>query len=492
MVCVTAAPLVSRADFWHERRYGMKPYIFFSVHEPLFHLVAADLAARGASGFSGFLWSTEQEKAIANRGVPYHDLIVFSRDLLPKYDEPPDLAWLARRERELGVSVQRMLEAERHLIKGRTFEQIMRVAEVGLRTIGDALDRIKPDALFSEDVSCFHSYAHRVLAHERGIKFWAIGTGRLPGRISVYSKSPQIPDDLDATLDELRKQGLTPEQRALGEAYIAKFRDRPARPTGMETRAARPKIELADARRLATAATRFFGDRGDPTAIPPWRAMTTRLTRMSRVAWAEVRGVFDDPVPGERYVLYPIHFQPEASTLVQAPMYLDQVNLVRDIAASLPIGVRLYVKEHVSNRGRRPLSFYEQLRALPSVRLLGPDTDVWPLIRNASAIAVITGTMGWEGLLFDKPVVTFGSVFFNLHPSVLRASDVPKDRWYELFARAVDGHVVDHDETIAMVVALHAHSRPGFIANPSSFREVLQPDNVRHIADALAEVLGLS
>jgi hypothetical protein len=213
---------------------------------------------------------------------------------------------------------------------------------------------------------------------------------------------------------------------------------------------------------------------------------------MVRVAAADAEHVFEKPVAGEKYVLYPIHFQPEASTLVQAPMYVDQLALLRDIAASLPVGHRLYVKEHVSNRGRRPIEFYDEIRAIPAARLLGPDEDTWALIRGAAAIAVITGTVGWEGLMFDKPVVTFGNVFFNLHPSVLRASAVPKDGWYKLFLQAITSHVPDPEATLAMIAALQAASYPGFVGNPSSFPEALVPENITRLADALACEIGLA
>jgi hypothetical protein len=467
----------------------MKAYIFFSVHEELFHRISEHLVERGVRELSGFVWGTYQENALLGRGVPYRDLVVFTRDLLPKYDDaPPDLAWLARRERELGISIQRMLEAERHLLAGRSFEQIMRLAEVGLREIAAALDRTKPDFLFSEDVSCFHSYAHFALARERGIKFWAITSGRLPRRIAVYSQAPQMSEQFLQAFDELRSKGLTPEDRELADDYLTKFRAQPARPTGMAARAKRPTIEIKDVRRLARVSSHYFGDPHDPTAVSPWRAAKQRVVRMSRVATARVRNLFEQPVAGERYVLYPIHFQPEASTLVQAPLYVDQLQLLRDIAASLPVGVRLYVKEHVSSRGRRPIDYYETLRAIPSVRLLGPDVATWPLIQGALAIAVITGTMGWEGLMFGRPVITFGEVFFNRHPSVLRGDQAPKDRWFELFTRAANGHAIDHDATRAMVIALHRASRPGFMGNPKTFPEALEPENVKQLADALAEV----
>lgn len=167
-------------------------------------------------------------------------------------------------------------------------------------------------------------------------------------------------------------------------------------------------------------------------------------------------------------------------------MYLDQVALLDDIAKSLPIGVRLYVKEHVSNRGRRELSFYEAIRKIKAVRLLGPDTNNWTLIRGAAAVTVITGTTGWEGLLFDKPVVTFGDVFFNLLPQVHRAGSVPKDEWFGVFDRAIHHHVPDPEAVLAMVSAIQQTSYPGLIHNPESYPHVLDGDNIDEITRALA------
>ncbi len=470
-----------------------KAYIFFSVHEQLFHRMAERLRERGVDSFSGFAWGKAQAADLENLGITYDPLVVFTRDLLPTYDDaPPDLAWLAKRERELGISIQRMLSAERHLLAGRTFEQIMRVAEVALREIAAALDRIRPDFLFSEDISCFHSYVHFVLARERGIPFWCIGGARLPYRIAVYSSGMQRWERLEAILGELRRRGLDPAERQAAEDYIADFRARPQRPSGMASRAAAPGLRRPDLAILRLAARRYWNDRNDPTATPPLRAVQQRLRRMARIRGADLFDVFEEPVEGENYVLYPIHFQPEASTLVQAPMYVDQVALLEDMARSLPIGYRLYVKEHLSNRGRRPLAFYQALRRIPSVRLLGPDVDTWSLTRNAGAIAVITGTMGWEGLLFGKPVITFGDVFYNAVPHVYRASQVPKDGWYELFAAALTSHVPDHEALLVYVAAMQLSSYPGFIGNPVSFPDVLLDENVQLLVDGLADAAGLA
>ncbi len=466
----------------------MKAYVFFSVHEELFHRVALGLRAHGVTSFSGFVWGQNQVKAIGNRGIDYDPLLVFTRDFLPQIDNtPPDLEWLERRETELGVSIQRMLASERHLLAGRTFDQIMRMAEVALREVAAAYDRIKPDFVFSEDVSCFHSYVHFVLARERGIPFWCIGHGRLPQRLAVYSSGMQHLDRVEALYPQLRARGLSEHERKEAEAYLTKFRTRPERPTGMDVRAQRPRIDLGEASRWKVAATRYMLDPKDPTATSPVGIVRNRVRRVVRDRMAELNRVFEKPVAGEKYVLYPIHYQPEASTLVQAPMYVDQLALLQDIVKVLPAGYRLYVKEHLTNKGRRPLEFYKAIKALPAARLLGPDEDTWSLIQNASVIAVITGTMGWEGMLFDKPVVTFGDVFFNMLPNVYRAGSEPKDRWYDLFKRATTDHKLDHDSLYALISALHQCSTPGWMGQATSFPHVLDDENIANITSALVQ-----
>jgi len=471
----------------------MKAYIFLSVHAELFHRVAERLRARGVSEFCGFAWGTQQVGTIANRGIDYDPMVVFTRDLLPLCDDgaPPDLDFLERRERELGVSLVRMLAAERHLLKGRSFTQLQRMAEVALRQIAAAFDQARPDFVFSEDVSCFHSYVHYVLAVERGIPFWRISSGRLPNRLNIYATGFQRLEGPEKVYQELLARELTDDERRQATEYVTRFRERPARLPGMAQMGQRPSIGLKDLPRVEKAVRHYLGDRKDPTAVPPLRVFRQRLERIVRIRIAETTGVFEAPVPGEKYVLYPLHFQPEASTLVQAPLYCDQVQLLEDIAHSLPIGHRLYVKEHVSSRGRRPLAFYEAIRKIKPVRLLSPDEDTWSLIQGAAAIAVITGTVGWEGLLYEKPVVTFGDVFFNALPHVYKASEVPKDRWYELFRQAIFDHHPDQRSVLAYVLAMHQGSCPGVIHNPTTFPHVLEAENVEHIAAGLAAAIGL-
>ncbi|MCC6217539.1 MAG: hypothetical protein IT376_21960 [Polyangiaceae bacterium] len=465
----------------------MRAFCFVSVHEKLFAPVAAELRARwGVAEFSGFAWGTWQQRFLAAGPVRFDPLVVFTRDVLPRAArDEPDLGFLEAREREYGISLARMVHAERHLLAGRSWRQVMRLAEVLIREFEAALQSARPDFVFTEDISCLSSYLCFAEARRQGIPFWCVGSARLPNRLSVYASGLQRWERTNARFAQFMAGGLDAEQRGAAERWVAEFRARPSRPTGMETRARVPGLETADAGRLWEFTARWAADRRDPTVTSPTTMVAHRATRLVRMRWAAATRLYEAPAHGERYVLYPIHFQPEASTLVQAPYYLDQAALIEDLAKSLPAGHRLWVKDHLSNRGRRPLAELRRIRDTFGVRLLGPDVDGWELVRGAAAVAVITGTMGWEGLLLGKPVVTFGDVFYNVVPTVFRAGALPKDDWGALLARAVRPEPADMTPVYALVSAIRETSFPGFMKNPNTFPAVLQPGNVRAIADAI-------
>ncbi len=473
----------------------MRFYLFFSVHERLFHPLMQEMRDRyGATEFSGFVWGEDQESFLRATDIHYEPLHVFSRDVLAGLDRapPPDLDALRARERQYGVPIHRMIWSERHLLEGRSYDEVLQLTEAIFRLVEHSFDEHRPDCIFSEDVSGLTSYIHYVVARDRRIPFWRISGARIPGQLSIYNAGLQDWNLTRNKFRELSERDLTPSEEKRAASFVTSFRERPVQPTGMKLRRKLPVANREDVLRWVSTTQRFYRDGGNPTLTSPTRMVAQRATRLGRSYAAGALDLFEEPVPGEPYVLFPIHFQPEASTLVQAPYYLDQVSLIEDISKSLPVGHRLYVKEHVSNRGRRPLSFYRAIQDIFGVRLLGPDVDSWSLIKDAAAIAVITGTMGWEGLLFGKPVVTFGEVFFNMYPDVYRAGLQPKERWADLFRQAIYHHEHDEEELLKLVSAIQQTSKPGFMANPGTFEHVLEPDNVRQMADALAWGLGLT
>jgi len=134
---------------------------------------------------------------------------------------------------------------------------------------------------------------------------------------------------------------------------------------------------------------------------------------------------FDQPVLGEKYWFYPFHLEPEAVVLYQAHgIYSNQVKLIENIAAQLPAGHYLYVKDHPHDIGYRAAEDYRRLNAVPNVRLLPANISGKQVIRDARGVVTIAGTAGFEAMLMGKPVVVFARTFYSSQPGVVYLSNV--------------------------------------------------------------------
>lgn len=125
-----------------------------------------------------------------------------------------------------------------------------------------------------------------------------------------------------------------------------------------------------------------------------------------------------------KYVYFPLHVQPEASTMALAPcVYDDQILCIEQIAKIIPQEYAILVKEHPSQTFYyRDKEFYARLRALPQVRLVRDDMDSHTLIRQSSLVATVTGTAGWEALKYGHPVIYFGYATYREMPGAFRFS----------------------------------------------------------------------
>ena len=119
--------------------------------------------------------------------------------------------------------------------------------------------------------------------------------------------------------------------------------------------------------------------------------------------------IFDDNLPEHSYFYYPLHVDPEASTMVMSPMHTDQISIIESIAKGLPDDAILVVKEHWPMLGKRPKGFYQTLSRMPRVKLLSPFLDSRDVIKGAEATIVITGTAALEALLLERKAVVIGS-----------------------------------------------------------------------------------
>ena len=125
------------------------------------------------------------------------------------------------------------------------------------------------------------------------------------------------------------------------------------------------------------------------------------------------------------YVYFPLHLQPELSTCPLAWDYVDQSLIVSLVSRCLPDNVKIYVKENPKqDRFYRSKVFYKKLMNTKNVVLISRKFDTYTLINHCSCVVTATGTAGWEAIFRRKPVLLFGTIFYQYAPGVYRIETV--------------------------------------------------------------------
>lgn len=111
----------------------------------------------------------------------------------------------------------------------------------------------------------------------------------------------------------------------------------------------------------------------------------------------------------KKLILFPLHTEEERATLIGAPYYTNQIEIIKNITKALPIGYQLIVKEHPSMRirGWRKISDYKEMMKLPNVVVLHPNTDIVDIIKKSKLVITINSTTGFEAAFYEKPSITF-------------------------------------------------------------------------------------
>ena len=269
-----------------------------------------------------------------------------------------------------------------------------------------ALERVFDDVRPEVVVPEVGSETMRTATHLIGLKrdatvlflFYTI----FPNPLRLYANTMHAPI---VPPDEVRE--LTPDERSEVERFIAEFTARatPIRPYR------RPRITHRTLRDFARhIAVRALRDR-DNEYLRPSRFVTNYVRERARALAA--RKLYSELDPDRKLVYFPLHVTDDYKIKRVIPHCVDQASLIEQVAAALPHGYDLVLKEHPMSVGRNRLGMLRRLTRLENVGLLDPQTNSHELIRRSEAIVVISSTVGLEALMYAKPVLTLGQPFYS-------------------------------------------------------------------------------
>ncbi len=124
-------------------------------------------------------------------------------------------------------------------------------------------------------------------------------------------------------------------------------------------------------------------------------------------------------IKNTKYIYFPLHMQPEATTIPLGFKWTDQVSAIEYLSQSFP-SYKILVKEH-PNQYRydfrkekvRSKLFYERISSISNVILVELNLNSIYLTENSSAVAGISGSNQWEAVIRYKPIIQFSEQIFS-------------------------------------------------------------------------------
>lgn len=402
-----------------------------------FNKAATELAARGHSvDFAVDSVYSRDMNELEGLGMPVHDFSTF----LAEFDERPEV--ILSRYGHWPLNAALLSDFERADVYkfggGRSTAYYHRLQAALLVFFERLFGAARIDLVLYENVS--NGFAHHawIVAKQMGIAYCGLVGSRLPGRFAVVDDPQGEHENYAPIVAAIRsgERAVAPAVRDWCAHYLANLEQ--IVPDYMHFNNL-DNLDLAG--RYMTGAKleklslilRHSRDNhelafqiGNPLRLS-WQMVWRNIRRKLKIKG--IQRYYSAPMAGENYLLYPLHFHPESSTSILAGTYLDEYEVIRNIAFSLPVGMMLYVKDHRSAYGYPTRAFYRRLADLPNVRILSPFADTKALIRASAAVITLTSTVGYEALMLGRRVFLFGSVFYQFHPNV-----VPVENPADLFA----------------------------------------------------------
>lgn len=113
------------------------------------------------------------------------------------------------------------------------------------------------------------------------------------------------------------------------------------------------------------------------------------------------------------FVYFPLHYPKDSQLTLRGKPFLNQASIVETVSRYLPYPYILLVKEHPHARGWYKISEIKRMSKLPNVRLIHPFTNSHIIIPKSKAIIAINSNVGYEGIMYKKPVITMGKSFYK-------------------------------------------------------------------------------
>lgn len=358
-------------------------------------------------------------------------------------------------------------------------EDMIKIFQATAKAILKFLDEEKPGFVVFSVIGNLGSCLLYEIAKKKGIKTFLIYDSRLDNKQMLaesYDKHPYLQESVEYIKKNIQTDVRSKECYEKAHKFLKEFQEKPfyyMKYSEAEDKFSKksanflhhfnflkPKNSLKSVNWFFKSFYDYFlnknKDKNDYSTIKPWWEAWDKLVRKARILRG-YRDLYNKVDFTENYAYFALHTEPEALFPFSAPFYIDQQWVIKQVARSLPLHYKLYVKDHPLMYGFRTRDYYKEIKKIPNVKLIDPSVDSMQLSQNSKIVINITGTAGWEALLLKKPVIIFGEVFYSMLSSVKKCSDI-NQLPYLIQSQLENNNIYNEEELLYFIAGLYWES----------------------------------
>jgi hypothetical protein len=361
----------------------------------------------------------------AQKLVPFQK-IWFYHDQFKKIK--PDMPYLQTIEKKYGINLWLLAYNERIFYQFNDYykfteDEVLSILEQECKLYEKILDEVKPSFVILNQPAFHHNYLFYKICKARDVNILLLKTTRI-GYKCIITNEDEILDykrkstiEINRTFEELQKYLASFSIYRQATEFEEKFQ----KSKSGFLNAVIQFLFVSNNTNVKTHYTYY----GRTKLKVLFKSLIYSLKTKYRKHYID-RNLAKDFDQNTPFIYFPLHIEQERSLLILAPYYTNQVEVITSIVKSLPIGYKLYVKEHPTmfSRGWRSISDYKKIMKLPNVRLIHPSVKPNELLKNCSLVIAISGTNGFDAAFYQKPSIVLSDTAFATLPSVHRVKSL--------------------------------------------------------------------
>jgi len=340
-----------------------------------------------------------------------------------KKPQKPDLDYLSQFEKKYGIELWKLAYNDRIFYNYNTFynfseNEVLSILEQQCKFFENIIETIKPNFVIFPITNSGRMEIFYQLCLKLGIKILMLNSTRLGGRVYINEKAEKIDYSENIIPENVENRSIEDLRNLLNKTHsfdvATKFKAVFLQSKKMALKAGIQFFLFSKNSNLKTHYT-YYGRYKIRIFFNTIIWSLRKRYRLFLINKNLTRTIND-----EKFIFFPLITEPERSLNIAAPFHTNLIELITHIVKSLPIGYKLYVKDHIgmNTRDWRSFSFYKQIMNLPNVKMIHHSVHPNDILTKCSLVITIGGTAGFEAAFYEKPTITFVDTLYSTLKSV--------------------------------------------------------------------------